>query len=239
MVMNNQPTSGREIHGFQPNKAITSSLHDFHKHSYEQAKLVFNTRMPNKILQLTALLKEKDEYRTFFEAEYPVNGKRARHDDRFDDLEISKAFSLAESEFEVLKMEVLELVDMVGIVKLWLQLNIPRIEDGNNFGVSIQTDTVGELSRVEDAALMTIENWSKFLMVRSKVVGKLHKHADGHASVRNMYRLTLDSMDEKQVRSVWIGWGDLRNNYAIIYDLLIKNIEKLLNPRPTNTSTMY
>lgn len=153
-------------------------------------------------------------------------------------MDLSEAFYLAESEFALLKEEVLELVEMASNVKLWLQLNVPRIEDGNNFGVSIQTDTVGELSRVEDAALMTVENWSKFLMLRSKIVSKIHKHtASGPTS--NMYQMTLESLDEKQLRSVWIGWIDLRNNYAIIYDLLSKNIEKLVNPRSSNTSTMY
>jgi hypothetical protein len=147
---------------------------------------------------------------------------------------------LAEAEFGHLKREVLELVDMTAAVKLWLQLNVPRIEDGNNFGVSIQTDTVGELARIEDSALMTVENWSKFLMVRAKMVGKIHKHSDeSHAPARQAYHITLESLDEKQLRSVWIGWLDLRNNYAVIYDLLMKNIEKLVNPRSANTSNMY
>ena len=129
---------------------------------------------------------------------------------------------------------------MTAAVKLWLQLNVPRIEDGNNFGVSIQTDTVGELARIEDSALMTVENWSKFLMVRAKMVGKIHKHSDAsHAPARRAYHITLESLDEKQLRSVWIGWLDLRNNYAVIYDLLMKNIEKLVNPRSANTSNMY
>jgi hypothetical protein len=38
---------------------------------------------------------------------------------------------------------------MINTVKIWIQLNIPRIEDGNNFGVSIQEETVSELSRAE------------------------------------------------------------------------------------------
>lgn len=155
--------------------------------------------------------------------------------------EATPAFKLAESEFHLLKEEVLELVEMASTVKLWIQLNVPRIEDGNNFGVSIQSDTVAELARVEDAALMTVENWSKFLMLRAKTVGKMHKHesASSHTAVQASYRRTLEALDEKQLRSVWIGWLDLRNNYAVIWDLIIKNIEKLVNPRSTNTSTMY
>lgn len=48
-----------------------------------------------------------------------------------------------------LKKEILDLIEMINTVKIWIQLNIPRIEDGNNFGVSIQEDTVNELSRAE------------------------------------------------------------------------------------------
>ena len=39
---------------------------------------------------------------------------------------------------EVLKNEQLELIDQLSVVKIWIQLNIPKIEDGGNFGVSIQ-----------------------------------------------------------------------------------------------------
>ena len=87
---------------------------------------------------------------------------------------------------------------------------------------------------------MTVENWSKFLMLRAKVVGKIQKHTGmGHTAPCQAYRSTLEALDEKQLRSVWIGWLDLRNNFAVIYDLLMKNIEKLVNPRSANTSNMY
>lgn len=44
------------------------------------------------------------------------------------------------------KRELIEFSDMVTVVKLWIQLNVPRIEDGDNFGVEIQEETLGELS---------------------------------------------------------------------------------------------
>ncbi len=50
---------------------------------------------------------------------------------------------------QTLKKEVMELVEMLNTVKIWIQLNIPKIEDGNNFGVSIQEETVSELGRAE------------------------------------------------------------------------------------------
>ena len=37
-----------------------------------------------------------------------------------------------------IKSELVGLIDMCNKVKIAIQLSIPRIEDGNNFGVSIQ-----------------------------------------------------------------------------------------------------
>ena len=38
----------------------------------------------------------------------------------------------------ILKEEILSSVQVIGTVKVWIQLLIPRIESGNNFGVSVQ-----------------------------------------------------------------------------------------------------
>lgn len=39
---------------------------------------------------------------------------------------------------DTLKKELLIFLEYLNTVKLWIQLNVPRIEDGNNFGVGIQ-----------------------------------------------------------------------------------------------------
>ena len=51
---------------------------------------------------------------------------------------------------------------------MWVQLLIPRIEDGNNFGVSIQEETVAELRTVEGEAASYLDQISrsfKFLTI--------------------------------------------------------------------------
>jgi hypothetical protein len=37
-----------------------------------------------------------------------------------------------------MKAQMIELIDMMDIVKIWIQLNIPKIEDGGNSGVEVQ-----------------------------------------------------------------------------------------------------
>ena len=59
---------------------------------------------------------------------------------------------------EKVKPEIRLLIEKCNTVKMWVQLLIPRIEDGNNFGVSIQEETVAELSRVKLHLI-----WTRFL----------------------------------------------------------------------------
>ena len=52
------------------------------------------------------------------------------------------------------KREINEWFEVIEKVKLFIELNIPIVEDGNNFGVDIQEDAVTELGRIEEASLI-------------------------------------------------------------------------------------
>jgi hypothetical protein len=73
----------------------------------------------------------------------------------------------------ILKRELLELVGMVNTVKTWILLNIPKIEDGNNFGVSIQEEVVTVLGRVEDAWFLFLDNTARYYSTRAKLQTKV------------------------------------------------------------------
>ena len=45
---------------------------------------------------------------------------------------------------DILKKELMELIENLNSVKIWIQLNIPRVEGGDNFGVGIQVGGRGE-----------------------------------------------------------------------------------------------
>ncbi|EZG54456.1 proteasome activator complex subunit 3 [Gregarina niphandrodes] len=134
---------------------------------------------------------------------------------------------------ERMKTESAELLELVASVKLWIQLNIPRIEDGNNFGVAIQEDVIHELSRVEEAAFNLRDSASKYFLQRAKLITKIIKYPNVED-----YRNTLKELDEKQWFQMKVTDMDTRNNYAIIYDMLYKNWHKVVRPRTTDGSMM-
>lgn len=58
-------------------------------------------------------------------------------------------------------------------MKMWVTFLIPKIEDGNNFGVSIQEETLGEIRSVEVEAAAFYEQISRYHMTRAKIVSKV------------------------------------------------------------------
>ncbi|KAK5965010.1 hypothetical protein GCK32_003992 [Trichostrongylus colubriformis] len=63
-------------------------------------------------------------------------------------------------------------VENVNKVKMWITLLIPRIEDGNNFGVSIQEETLSEVRNVESEAASFLDQMSRYFTSRAKLLTK-------------------------------------------------------------------
>lgn len=111
---------------------------------------------------------------------------------------------------------------------------IPKIEDGNNFGVSIQEDTLAEIQSVETEAAAFFDQISRYFVSRAKVVSKVAKypHIDD-------YRRAVQELDEKEFLSLWLVLSEVRNRYCSLHDIVIKNMEKLKKPRSSNAESLY
>ncbi len=55
----------------------------------------------------------------------------------------------------------------IATLKVWIQLQIPRIEDGGNFGVGVQEDIVQELHRAEESSFAFLDQLTKCAAKRS------------------------------------------------------------------------
>lgn len=127
-----------------------------------------------------------------------------------------------------------ELVEDTNMLKVWLMYLIPRIEDGNNFGVSIQEDVLAEIRASEVEAAAYYDQVSRYYSLRGKTVAKLaqYPHIED-------YRRAIQELDEKEFFSLRLIVAELRNHYATLHDLISKNGDKIRKPRSTNTEHMF
>ncbi|ALC48859.1 REG [Drosophila busckii] len=134
----------------------------------------------------------------------------------------------------VVKPIIRKLVEDSNLLKMWISFMIPKIEDGNNFGVSIQEDTLAEIQTVESEAAAFFDQISRYFLSRAKVVSKVAKypHIDD-------YRRAVVELDEKEYLSLWLVVCEVRNRYSSLHDIVIKNLEKLKKPRSSNAESLY
>lgn len=134
----------------------------------------------------------------------------------------------------VVKPFIRELVEDSNLLKMWISFMIPKIEDGNNFGVAVQEETLGEIQSVESEAAAFFDQISRYFISRAKIVSKVAKYP--HIED---YRRAVQELDEKQFLSLWLVMCEVRNRYSSLHDIVIKNLEKLKKPRSSNAEGLY
>ncbi|KAJ8947948.1 hypothetical protein NQ318_021045 [Aromia moschata] len=77
---------------------------------------------------------------------------------------------------ENVKPHIRKLVEDSNLMKMWISFMIPKIEDGNNFGVSIQEDTLAEVQSVESEAAAFFDQISRYFISRGKLISKVAKY---------------------------------------------------------------
>ncbi|KAI0095197.1 proteasome activator pa28, REG alpha/beta subunit [Irpex rosettiformis] len=134
----------------------------------------------------------------------------------------------------LIKKECEELADAIDKVKLWINLSMPKIEDGDNFGVQIQEEVLTELHRSQESAYNLRDSARQSHMNRAKLCSKLIKYP--HIED---YTLALKEHDEKQLYIARQNLFDIRNVYAILTDILHKNLHKIRSPKGNNATALY
>lgn len=138
---------------------------------------------------------------------------------------------------DLMRIELYEILEMLSAVKANFQLHVPRIEDGNNFGVAVQEEVITEISKSEEYVYMALEKVTKYFASRGTIVAKMIKSPQ----VLD-YRNALVECDRQSVYRLRVTISDIRNNLLSLTDIIEKNKSKLENPRGTSSaygSSMY
>jgi Proteasome activator PA28, C-terminal len=126
----------------------------------------------------------------------------------------------------IMRNQLIDVIDITNSIRVWVQLSIPQIETGANFGVQVQEDVVNEVSKVEEAAYGLCDALSRYHASRAKLVSKALKYPSVHD-----YRATVRELDSKQHLGARLSLLDLHNNLLILSDVIHKNMDKILSPR--------
>ncbi|GJE86187.1 proteasome activator pa28, REG alpha/beta subunit [Phanerochaete sordida] len=258
--------SSRDI---QMDKELKKQLDDFHEKTAAVAQDILFNKFPRKVLQLQELITSTSESSSPFHvsnlstdttvypspattSDEPESKKRkltdGAHNGRtsYDGTGASHTHEGArftnqmianphiQKVHNILKVECEELADCIDKVKLWINLSMPKIEDGDNFGVQIQEEVLNELHRSQESAYNLRDAARQSHFNRAKLCSKMIKYP--HIED---YALALKEHDQKQLYVAKQNLYDIRNVYAILTDILHKNIGKLRSPKGNNATGMY
>jgi len=203
----------------------------------------FSSTNPERVIQDLNIPIPPPESEANGDSEESASKKR-KLEEVSEDLEGSKVFVLPNGIvkknayitklLQVVKPHLRQLVHDTNLLKMWISFMIPKIEDGNNFGVSIQEETLAELRTVESEALAYYDQAARYHVTRAKLVSKVAKfpHVED-------YRVAVEETDQKELMSLRLVVTEVKNHYSTLYDLIMKNKEKIKKPRSFHQSSMY
>jgi len=238
---------------------FNKQIEEFRNSMADKASKIMDTQLPSMIIHLNDFFKtplfdlpqEKLEQSIHLRAGDKRKTDESAHEDgkppakkrridtqtsvsEVDGSDIFPVNQVVKEFLSVLKREFLECIDMFNTVKMWIQLNIPRIEDGNNFGVGIQEEAIAELTRAEDHCYACLENVAKYHVARAKLISKILKYPLIDDYPQSVYEIDMKQYADNRLSSI-----DLRNNLAIVYDLITKNLDKIVKPRTSHMLEMF
>lgn len=136
---------------------------------------------------------------------------------------------------KLIKPYIIYFLDSTAVLKLWIQLLIPKIEDFKaELSLQIQEDSLAEIRTVEGEVASYLDHIYKYHTVRGKLISKVAKYP--HVGD---YKQSVIELDEKMFMTARLVALELRNHYTTVHDILTKNLEKIKKPRSNNEITMY
>jgi len=136
---------------------------------------------------------------------------------------------------DMMKPEIKNVIEACELIKMWISLLIPRIEDGNNFGVGIQEEVLNEVHRIQTESVNYLDAISRYFITRAKIISKVAKYP-----YVDDYNRAVKEVDEKEYLNIQFSINEIRSHYMLILDVVSKNYEKIKKPRSSNNlESMY
>ncbi|KAL7857508.1 hypothetical protein SRHO_G00164070 [Serrasalmus rhombeus] len=236
---------------FKINRENAVKVDNFRKTLYQQAEDLFSNHIPLKISRLDNLL-QSDEFcvsdLTTLHAplDIPIPDPPPPEDEEMetDKNEEEKkkppkcGFIKGNEKIikllDIVKPEITSLKETIITVACWISHLIPKIEDGNDFGVAVQEKILERIAAVKTKVEGFQTNINKYFSERGDAVAKASKET--HVMD---YRALVHEKDEATFSEIRVIVLDIRGFYAELYDIISKNLEKVTNPKGEEKPSMY
>uniref|UniRef100_A0A671MXY9 Proteasome activator complex subunit 2 n=1 Tax=Sinocyclocheilus anshuiensis TaxID=1608454 RepID=A0A671MXY9_9TELE len=200
---------------------------------------LFSNHIPLKISQLDNLLKGDDFSITDLSSlhaplDIPIPDPPAPEDEVAPKCGFIKGNERIVKLLDIVKPEIMALKETCITVSCWISHLIPKIEDGNDFGVAIQEKILERITAVKTKVEGFQTNINKYFSERGDAVAKASK--DTHVMD---YRSLVHEKDEAAYSEIRVIVLDIRGFYAELYDVISKNLEKVTNPKGEEKPSMY
>ncbi|XP_068603828.1 proteasome activator complex subunit 2 [Brachionichthys hirsutus] len=231
--------------------ANEEKVENFRRSLYQEAEDLFSSHIPQKILQLDALLRD-DALRisdmSLIQAplEIPVPDPPSPEDEEMETENDEKKKKKAPicgfiqgnekimNILEKVKPEIVAFREAIITVSCWIQHLIPKIEDGNDFGVEVQEKILERIGAVRTKVDAFQTNFNKYYTERGDAVAKASKMT--HVMD---YRSLVHEKDEAVYSDIRVIVLDIRGFYAEMHDIISKNLDKVTNPKGEEKPPMY
>jgi hypothetical protein len=140
---------------------------------------------------------------------------------------------------DALKDEILLLGENMESLSIWIQLNVPRMQDNTSFSSEVQMQLLEQIKAAESVSDSVLDQFATYYVTRGELLTKVLKFPG-----LEDFRRAVVEVDEKMYTKTAMVVADIRSLYLLLFDLLSKNLSALLDA-PTSgenkevTSKMY
>ena len=131
----------------------------------------------------------------------------------------------------ILKKELVTFTDSTLTISVGINLMVPKMEDGNNFGVEIQQEVIDTTIGAENDIYQKLFEIHKYFISRAELVTKLVKYPNCED-----FKFAIFERDRQFHRFVRISMIALRNHYMALEDIVTKNLNKIKKPKSSVTT---
>lgn len=132
------------------------------------------------------------------------------------------------------KAEIGTLKEKLNTLSLWMQLQVPKVEDGNNFGVAVQEKVFEYMTNTRTKIEAFQTALAKYSNERGDAVAKAAKQP--HVGD---YRALVHQLDQYLYCELRLIVIEMRNIYAVLFDLITKNYVKIKKPKGDGKAPIY